>query len=274
MKTIKEINMFKRFMAFLAVCIMLIPVSTVYADVIAEPNNDFYRRNYENCVHLGRSFYANSPDGYISIKKEPGSKSEVKRIENNEIIYIMFTYNHNGEIWGVTEIWTERINGWIPMEQLLLVYDYISFAEDYQDEFYNYTGDYSELKEHEQIIFWTYPGSGRNDSINLKDFGMNIDENFRISSVYKDEQGREWGFIAYWYARRNFWVCLSEPANADIPANTTNPPTSVWLPDESAYNPDTGVSPVIIAVILVAILVAGTSVLIRVFWKPDKISKN
>lgn len=266
--------MIKRCFTFLLLSVsFLLMISLVaYADVLIEPNNDFYTRHRNECVYLSRSFYANGESGFVSLKKEPGSKAEISVIENGEVLNIMFTYNYKGESWGVTEIYTpdkpydKWPTGWIPMNQLLLVYDFISFAEEHQDEFYSYTGSYDELKTAEKIILWSWPGSGiKQETLEVS----SMDENFSVSHAYKDEQGREWGFIGYWYGRRNMWVCVSDPANSEIPTFNPAPQPELWQPGDTNI-PQGGLSTPLLIIILVAVLVVGTVILIRVFWKPNR----
>lgn len=265
--------MIKRCFAFLllAAFILLAVPLTAYADVLVEPNNDFYARHRDECTSLNRSFYANGEGGSVSLKKQPGSKAEVAAVENGEVLYIMFTYNHKGELWGVVELYTpdkpynQWPTGWIPMNQLLLVYDYISFAEEHGADFYPYTGSYDALNTAKEIVFWAWPGSG-NAQGSLEAVA---DENFQVSHAYKDAQGREWGFVGYWYGRRNAWVCLSDPANRDIPAFNPAPTPVLWHAG-AANAQKGGLSVPIFSIILVAALVVGTAILIRVLWKPRK----
>ena len=242
------------------------------ADVLLEPNNSFYERHRSECTYLSRSFYANGKDGYVALKSEPNSKTETAVIENGDTIRIMFTYSHNGEMWGVTEIssqdtpYREWPTGWIPMNQLLLMYDYISFEEDHKDEFYKYTGDYSELKAAKDLVLWAWPGSG-----NILWSGELPDtENFRVSNTYRDAEGREWGVVDYWYGIRNVWACLSDPENIDIPAFNPAPEPELWPQADMLPSPNKGISTPLLISILVAILVIGTIVLVRIFWKPNR----
>lgn len=262
--------MIKQCFAFLLLSafILMVPLAA-YADVLVEPNNDFYSRHRDECTPLNRSFYANGEGGSVSLKKQPGSKAEVAAVENGEVLYIMFMYNHKGELWGVAELYAQDKPtnpwhaGWIPMNQLLLVYDYISFAEEHQADFYPYTGSYDALKTAKKIVLWPWPGSGKTQG----SLEAIEDENFQVSHAYTDEQGREWGFVGYWYGRRNAWVCLNDPANSDIPAFNPAPQPDIWQPG-AADAPKGGLSVPIFIVILVAALVVGTAVLIRVLWKP------
>ena len=267
----------KRGLTFLLLAVFLLltlPVAA-RADVLIEPNNNFYTRNRDKCTYLSRSFYANSESGFVSVKKEPGSNTETAAITNGEAIHIMFTYSHKGEMWGVTEIstpdthYSDWPNGWVPMEQLLLMYDYISFEKDHADEFYAYTGGGETLATAPELVLWSWPGSGSvshtmQGPLSASGYGGPLD----IPHAYKDEEGREWGFLSYWYGIRNIWICISDPGNPDIPAFNPPPEPELW---QSQTPPAPGglSTPWLIA-ILVAVLVAGTVVLVRIFWKPKK----
>ena len=45
------------------------------ADSLWEPNNSFYERHADECQYLGRSFYANGAEGYITLWGRPGRLS-------------------------------------------------------------------------------------------------------------------------------------------------------------------------------------------------------
>jgi hypothetical protein len=260
------------------------------ADILIEPNNNFYEKNAGECVYVGRSFYANGPSGYVSVKEAPGVKKEIAVIENGASILIQFTYDNDGEAWGATIMGNrEKPDGWMPMEQLVLVYDYMSFDEEHQDEYYPYSGDYEELFAPGEIVFWTWPGSGVVAWV-LEEQWRNPDGEagflaggFEPPRLYEDFKGREWVFIGYLSGIRNTWACLSDQANKDIPAFNPPPkpqlfPPAVipafsspiqpqpWPPGDALPQPSGSSLPVLI-IILVAAVVAVTAVLIRVFWK-------
>lgn len=271
--------MIKRYfiLLLLAVCCLSIFPPAARADVLVEPNNDFYSRHRHECVRVDRSFYANGEGGFASLKKEPGSNDEVIQIVNGEILYIMLTYNRQGELWGATEIFSpeippnQRPNGWISMEQLLLKYDYISFEEDHWNEIYPIGADYEQLPTEGDLVFWSWPGSG------IEAFFL--EEEWRSSDVeanwlqpelgYRDSAGREWGLFTYVYGARNLWACLSDPSNRDIPAFNPEPAPELWQAS-ATDSPPGGLSTPLLLIILVVALAMGTAVLIRVFWKPKK----
>ena len=254
----------------LMVSLLLIFPLAARADMIAEPKNDFYDRNSADCIYLNRSFYANGKGGSVSLKKEPGSKAETAVIENGEALYIMVTYNHKGEIWGVAQMYTRYETGWVPMEQLLLVYDYISFEEEYKNEIYEYTGSDGTLENAKKLMVWSWPGSGSmrqvDGPLSASGYGGPLD----IPRAYKDSEGREWVFLSYWYGIRNEWVCLSDPENGEIPAFNPAPEPELWPQADNLPAPNKGLSTPLLIVILVAVLIIGTVILVRVFWKPKK----
>jgi len=220
--------MFRKGFIIFLVLVMLslaIPLLFAQADLVWEPENDFYNRNKSKCVSLSRGFYANGEDGYISMKREPGARREVAKLENGEILHILFTYDHNGEVWGLSEFISPKtydwISGWGQMDQLLLVYDYISFDEDYSGEFFDYENDADKVAKTGDIVVWTWPGSGKIELVfeeewqNPETYEFILGGSFR---AYKDSEDRVWGYIGYAYGARNVWVCLSDPSNREIPA--------------------------------------------------------
>ena len=267
--------MLKRSIAFLTVCLLFTPmlIFVAHADVIVEPQNDFFFAHRNDCVYVGRSFYVNSESGSVSLKKEPGSNYEVSVCENSEVLYISHTYDYNGEIWGAAEIYDEKsrwVYGWVQMNQLTPVYDYISFAEDHQNEFSPYTGNYEELSTAEQIVAWTYPCSGNISGTfthNINDYIKDLKDSVFTPQVYKDEQGREWVYVF-----NSYWICLSEPGNENIPAAISSDQTNNWQTDYTAapQPEDKEFSMILLIIILIFVLITGTAVLIRIFWKPNR----
>jgi len=260
----------------LVALLLLMPAFIAYADVIVEPENDFYNRNRNDIVLLERSFMVNSPTGSTSIKTAPGARREIAEVENGEIIYVSSSCLFNGEFWGLTTVFLESGQGWTPhgwviMDDLLVLYDYVAFAEEHFDEFYAYQGDYEELKKTGAAIVWPWPGA----QAPLWTIEQLDSDNFRVLYAYTDDAGREWGFVMYLFGSRNFWVCLSDPMNPDIPAFNPAPPPMEWVSDtpHTDIRDDRSGIPVRI-IVMVASVVLGTLVLIKVFWKPNKVEEN
>jgi len=262
-------------LALVMIITLAFPILIAQADVLIEPNDSFYERNRNKCEYLGRNYYANGEEGFVTFRTQPDANKEVAVFENGEIFFIQFTYNHNGELWGIAEFRQGVANllksGWIPMDQLVPIYDHNSFEADFRREFYAYKGSFDALNEAKEVVFWSWPGSGVAEYTMPRE-NMPEDIEIYISSAYKDEQGREWGFIGYMYGRRNQWICISEPSNKNIPAFNAAPEPELWqrAEDTPLPPPSKGLPLLQMIIILVAVVVAVTVILIRVLWKKDK----
>ena len=195
-----------------AVCLLTVTVS---ADVIWTPQDDFFNKHADECEHLDRSFYANSPAGSVALYKKPDGK-EVAQLKNGEAVRVSFTYEKDGAVWGVVTYGENHETAWLNMADMLLVYDNQTFTEEHEAEFTTYDGSFEELcKSNDQrVIFWTYPGSGQIavdfDHLNQGYSALNP------NPIWTDAEGRVWGYIGYYMAARG-WVCLSDPANENLP---------------------------------------------------------
>lgn len=270
----KNLPVKQALLLLITLCLLLTPTLAAYADIIAAPDNDFYDRHRNECVLLGRSFAVNGGNGFVSLKKAPGSGGELAVIENGEIIYLEYSCLYKGDYWGLTSFdnpdktsrqW--RLYGWVKTDQLLVLYDDVAFEEDHLADIYLYRGDYAAIKETKAAIAWPWPGAG---AILWTVEGLDA-ASFRVAYAYRDAEGREWGMVTYLYGSRDIWVCLSDPLNRDIPAFNPEPAPTLWV-SETAHT-DIGISqnPTLALIIgLVALVVFGTAVLIRVFWKPKK----
>lgn len=196
----------KKWVCFLgtAFCFLLCTLSA-RADVIWEPEDSFYEEHSSECTHVNRQYITNGPDGVVILYKSPESAKEVATWENGRRVYISFTYEDaRGIVWGISE---GEQTGWMPMEYMKVVYDSISFAEDYGDQIVSQTGSLDEQYGDETVHFWKYPGAESFDSMDLK--GWDYMPEYR--SVYTDETGHSWGYIGYYYGYRSVWICLDAP---------------------------------------------------------------
>ena len=255
-----------------------LPVSIARADVINVPDNDFYLQNSQACVKLERKFIANGKDGSVALKTKPGSNKIVTSKGNKTELLILYTYDHNGEIWGFADADINGRAGWVPLDQLLLMYDYLSFQQEHQDELHFFDGSMDLFTEADNIVLWTWPGSGKQISKLGQPYKDNMfaDAYKLVVCAYTDADGREWGYFnsKYW---PHVWVCLSDPSNPDIPAFNPAQEPVLWYPasshepasEESAEQVEGMPIPVLIAIMLIAIGVV-TIVLIRVRWRKVK----
>lgn len=258
-------------------CVIFFAANAI-ADVLWEPNDNFYRVKREECEILGRSFTANGLSGKVTVWKEPGSRTQAGEVPNESEFFVSFTYTDSkGNVWGVVQYTYDQqsgvvekdyrgdsaTTGWVLMTDLSLIYDHISFDEEHKEAFVPFSGTYDELLNKKNILFWSYPGSG--ETVRMEE---QINEDFQFDYTYTDAAGRQWGYVNYYYGSRNFWVCISDPANLYIPVNTPKPKAT---PNPSSAVPAQSSLPsfaVLIAVLVVA-LVVGTMILIRIFFKKN-----
>ena len=259
---------------------LLIPIKA-NADVIVEPNNRFYERNRDKMQYMGRRFYANGETGYITLLVEPNSAREVISFRNGEIINIMFTYDDNGVVWGITELYAPDLayedipNGWVLMSQLYVVYDSAAFIDENTDSITEQEFDLSSFNIEGDMVFWTWPGSGVTSGT-FKEMSF-VESNMNVGyTMYIDNEGRQWAYLPYFYGWREVWVCLDDPANLNIPAFNPAPEPQLRA---ASQPPDTSsnssrLSTPMFAVTLVSLVAMLSLVLIQMFWRKKTTDKK
>ena len=256
-------NNIKALIILACVLNMLFITKSVKADIIWTPNDDFFIKHYEECERLERSYIASGEKGYVEIRKNPLSKETVANKENGTEFYVSFTYTDKRDrVWGVVE--QDDSTGWILMDELVVIYDDVSFLEEHKDDIQAYQGEFDDyVPEEAPLQFYEYPGS--ESPVSAMEIKQDKPE---FSYTYKDEEGRIWGYVNYYFKHKG-WICLGDPTNANITGSKEQPqltiiPAASKLPEPSNSSVS---SEIIILVILVVAVVIGTGILIRIFWK-------
>ena len=244
----------------LLILVMLLALAcplTVVADVVF--GNDFQHENRGKIIKPERTrFVINSPDGYVIIKDEPGSKKDMIKymkeqwpgraddeeyiksaitFKNGQEFFIYGVYIHNGEYWGIMPTGHNvSYPGWVRMYDLLVIYTREDFEKDNKNKIHTYSGKNDDSLKNKKLVIWEWPGSDRAKCI-LDDKDIKIDD-ISIKSSYKDKDGREWGYVEIYYdndwfwLHRNFpwngWVCLSDSENSNIPSFYPAPSPQPW----------------------------------------------
>jgi len=281
--------MIKKIFTIIMVVFLFTPTITVYADVVF--GNEFLNEKKDKTEiigdkYYGKSFYVNSPSGYISSKEAPDSNEEAYKYENGRIIRIYYIYKHKGKYWGSPPINHGSSPGWFPMDELLTYYDNGDFETEHKHELYDYTGGFHELSTSEEFYIWQWPGSDREKIHYFANeySGLDNDHAIRAKHAYMDDNGCEWVYIVIWdgysggesrWGSAEGWVCLSDLNNGQIPAFNPAPPPAKWsrtnisvLPSDDDLENEFDITPIIIA--LVVALVGGTAVVIWIFLKKKK----
>lgn len=172
----------------------------VKADVIWEPEDSFYQKHASECTYVNRLFTAKGPDGKVIVYQSPEMPIVVETWENGSREWISYTYQDgDGIVWGYC-------GGWMPMAYMEVVYDTISFEEEYADQIMGESGDLDSRYLGEEIYYWGYPGAENGDILTVGD-----QYTPSYSGVFTDEEGRKWGKVGYYFGRRNVWVCIDWP---------------------------------------------------------------
>ncbi len=184
-------------------------------NVLAEewvPKDSFYEQHAEECIQVDREYCANGPNGKVVIYESPASSKVMGTMENGEIVLVDYVYTNDQQImWGFCDM--EGQLGWVPMPYMVLLYDYISFAEEYKNQIQEERGKvdihYMVLENSDYgIEFWTYPGSARSYRFILDGWGDGMPE---YTHTFVDEDGRKWGFVDYYLGDNvKRWVCISK----------------------------------------------------------------
>ena len=191
----------------------MVSVLPVSADIIWEPEDMFYNDHASECTYVNRAFTANGPDGIVIVYKNPESPQKVTQLENGTVIYISYTYqDSDGILWGIYENTNAKKTGWMPMEYMEIVYDSISFAEEFQEEIVGAVEqDLDSQYLGQEIYLWEYPGAENGTPMQTQEHLPTY------SHVFQDEEGRLWGNVNYYYGMKNKWVCIDQPT-ADFEA--------------------------------------------------------
>jgi len=266
------VNIRKKAASLIAVTLLLLSFAAiVLADAIVEPRDEFFARHKDSIYDLNRFFIINGSGGSTTLHESPGKETEIGIVQNQTEAWVTDFCLYDGAYWGYDIL----SGGWLRLEETLVIYDEISFREEYGSSLYIYDGDYKEVKEATTAIVWSFPGSGVTVG-NLVE--LDVYEP-RIYQAYKDADGREWGYYDTYYGNRGgAWLCLSDPINAEIPAFNEDKAPTRWSADSSGYSRIEGIETeddqdslmlIIFIALAVVVIIAMTIVLIKLFWKPN-----
>ena len=275
----------KRILSLVLVLTMVLTLAApVYADVLWEPyGNRFYEKHRDDMEYMGRQFQANGPEGYVTLWDAPNGSSVAAQYENGTKLWIYWIY----EDWGCVSNWSEsgETVGWVPMAGMNLVYDYLSFGEEYADRITPYAGEFANYNgDAAGVAFYEYPGAlgvklymPMDEQLPVKDNLVGAAEyGSYIQSVFVDENGLTWGFVSYMYGRLNGWFCLDNPEGDGDPQKQTAEQSPVF-PQREVEVPELtpALTPVLPAksylpYVLVGVVSGVTAVLLLVVFKKKK----
>ena len=204
---------------------------------------------------------------------------------NGKSFSVSFTWQDDeGSEWGIIELTGYEPEegeslakgadfGWLPMEDMSKVYDGNDFLLEYREEFSEYGGELDDYTVEEQLVVWTYPGSGK---VKARLFPQMFENNVPdYEYLYTDEDGNRWTFIGYYYGSVRGWICIDYPEDERIvisyePEEPEEEIIEAQIP-EGELDDTEGVPGLKLAAALVGGVVAVTAGLIAVlFGKRNK----
>lgn len=222
----------KRMIAMaLALLLALTMAVTAYADILWIPDSLFLNQHMEDCPRTDRNYRALTE---VTVYESPEDSTVMWTISEGESWHVYYTYEDgSGNLWGCVENPENGDAGWIALAYTELVYDYISFEEEF-GHLFEIPDERVVLDESyagQEVVFWSYPGSETGyPRLVEADYMPGFDR------LYTDALGRVWGYVGYHMGFRNVWVCITD-ATADYdalyPAGPT-PEVSVTTPSEPA----------------------------------------
>ena len=184
----------------------------VYADVITEPEDDFYNSHASECIYNNdRCYAAKGTDGTTAGYTKPNGSINCK-LDEGYVVSISYIYTSDGVEWGLCDNVDSIGCVWFKMADLTLGYDGTAFKEDFGDSF----GDSVTVNVTQGTVihFWSFPGS---ENINSSIEAFQDDE-ISCAYSYTDADGNVWGYIGYYYIN-NGWIFISDVSSTETPVN-------------------------------------------------------
>lgn len=182
---------------------------TAFADVIWIPDNLFLNQHMADCERSDRSYRAITE---VKVYQSPEDDKVLWTIPEGDAWGVYYTYEDaGGNLWGCVEDFETGEAGWIALAYTELVYDYISFAEEFGHEFLalDKVEQLPEEYRDDVVMFWSYPGSEVAGEFDLGQWAGDYYPEY--DTVYEDALGHRWGYVGYYMGWRNFWICLDDP---------------------------------------------------------------
>lgn len=241
------------FLAALALLALAVPAS---ADVIWTPDDPFYEKHQEECDYVGRQYELAGYNGKVTVFTAPGGMSKLT-LDNGLQGTIQFTWEGKGTTWGYLIRWGDnQVEGWVPMDDVTLVYDSWEFKTDHAGEIVE--TDPVPVDFHEAVLY-RYPNGPAGNTLTEDPDYQRFGEIF--TQIYTDENGLRWGYAGYYMGHLEAWICLDDPMNKELDTEIMPvAPSAAQLRGSATVT--AGPPALLIAAVLVAAVAAVTAVLL------------
>ena len=233
------------FTAILALILVLGLSQTAFADMIYEPRDNFIQSHQEDCrsTYYWHRYKA-SGDANVPVQYMPEDDEVIAMLAPDEVFSSNTTYTApDGTIWYYYGS-ASMDAGWVSGDYVTRLYDSDLFLENYARDIVH-SQETLNVYELEQIVFYYYP-NGEQMAVQPLTFAKSdaSPEEAVISfdTLYKDDAGRIWGYVGYFYGPQNAWICISEPtleyealkAQAGVPVED---PAAAYAEGRSSNDP-------------------------------------
>ena len=211
----------KRLICLLLTCLFI--CQPVFADVLFEPEDSFYKRHAEECEPLNK-FYTSEHE--VNVYKNPESSKALDTAQSGSIFYLEWVYtDENGAQWGLYE--NDEVSYWVNMAELEPVYSHDEFTQQHQNEI-TVISETVDTSDSGYVIFYEYPNSTWISDI------MNTDwfesGSLSVSLVYVDEDGTCWGYTPY-FMMASGWVNLDKSVSETEPVRNS---FEIYVPENTS----------------------------------------
>ena len=187
------------------------------ADVLFEPEDSFYASHSDECSYYGRNYIINGESGYAAVYSSPKARGADAVLPNGNSFYVEWVYQDEWayvqyDAQTLAESWNGK-SGWLRLADMTPAYDSEAFCADHESELYD-SERTLHVEEDGEMRLWTYPGSGESAGLAVN-YGGGADD-VAFAQYFTDPEGREWGYLGYYYGRANAWVCLDDPENSAL----------------------------------------------------------
>ena len=198
--------------ALTAGILFFLPGLPAGADVIYEPEDEFYAEHSKDCTKEEKTWETNAYGG-IRMLAEPDSDEIVYEFNEPGIrMWVYYIYhNPKGGEWAYTEYYHDGnfYKGWLPTNLLWRSYSTESFLRDYGGDITEEQNLVNGENGEDTVYFYLWPGSTIAEKVEFTDGGLQ-NEPVGTYLAYTDEKGRKWGYVDYWYGHYG-WICLETP---------------------------------------------------------------
>lgn len=256
----------RRLIGFLLALVLAgMAILPVFADLIWEPYHadPFFNQHSEDFDYNQEVYEAVfAVDAY----REPNG-AKIGEIPAGTVFDGEFIYTgEDGVAWMLTDhqIAGDWGSAYVRVDQVVNRYDR-EFLQDFGDELTTEPPEgIGAITIQEGFLFWTYPGGISREGVGSL---VGVDAAMLCKWFYTDPQGDVWGYVGDGNGHHESWICLSAMTDPDRPGATIPAEFLPQIPGQKIDEGKTGLQPIILLPIAVAV---GASVILLLWPKKKK----